>query len=262
MEFGEKLLTLRKKEGMSQEALAERLNTSRQAISKWENGQGYPETEKLLKIGNIFNVSTDYLLKNSVENKEEREEGYYVSKEMAEGFLINEVKMYKNVLIGVSTIILAYIPYLIFKDRFEIYVIIVPIMVAIGIGFFLKGIMLEDNYKELKKEALIFDEKVLKDINEKYNNIKNKYSTLIGVGICLISLGLTILLLLKKGLVTEIDKTGYYIICTFLISLGVFISGYFTSIIEAYKILAKNDEYVNTMDFKLTKKLKKKFDFK
>ncbi len=54
MEFGEKLFKLRKENGMSQESLAERLNTSRQAISKWENGQGCPETEKLLLISNIF----------------------------------------------------------------------------------------------------------------------------------------------------------------------------------------------------------------
>jgi len=48
MDFGEKLLQLRKSKGMSQESLAEQLNTSHQAISKWENSQGYLETEKLL----------------------------------------------------------------------------------------------------------------------------------------------------------------------------------------------------------------------
>ncbi|MGL5244454.1 MAG: helix-turn-helix domain-containing protein, partial [Sarcina sp.] len=60
MNFGEKLFRLRKDNGMSQETLAEKLNTSRQAISKWENGQGFPESEKLLKISNIFSVSVDY----------------------------------------------------------------------------------------------------------------------------------------------------------------------------------------------------------
>ncbi|WP_042277436.1 helix-turn-helix domain-containing protein [[Clostridium] dakarense] len=258
MEFGEKLLDLRKKEGMSQEVLAEKLNTSRQAISKWENGQGFPETEKLLKIGNIFDVSIDYLLKNSVENKEDRKDGYYVSREVAEGFLINETKMAKNALIGISTIVFSYIPYLIFKDRFEIYVIIVSIMVAIGVGFLLKGIMLEDNYKTLKKEALIFDEKVLKDINEKYDNIKNKYNVLAGVGICLICSGLVVLFFLKKDLIIGIDTTGYQIICTFLISVGVCISGYFMSIIEAYRILIKNQDYINKASFKLMKKIKEK----
>ena len=63
MTFSEKLLKLRKGSGMSQEALAEKLNTSRQAVSKWENDQGFPETEKLLMFGNIFDVSVDYLLK-------------------------------------------------------------------------------------------------------------------------------------------------------------------------------------------------------
>ncbi len=43
--FGNKLYQLRKSKGISQEALAEQLNTSRQAISKWENNQGFPETE-------------------------------------------------------------------------------------------------------------------------------------------------------------------------------------------------------------------------
>lgn len=63
MEFREKLQNLRKSQGMSQEKLAELLNVSRQAVSKWESGQGYPETEKLIKISEMFNVSLDYLLK-------------------------------------------------------------------------------------------------------------------------------------------------------------------------------------------------------
>lgn len=48
MTFGEKLSKLRKEKGLSQELLAEQLGTSRQAISKWENHQGFPEIEKLL----------------------------------------------------------------------------------------------------------------------------------------------------------------------------------------------------------------------
>ena len=47
MTFGEKLFKLRKEKGLSQEALAEQIGTTRQAVSKWENNQGFPETEKL-----------------------------------------------------------------------------------------------------------------------------------------------------------------------------------------------------------------------
>ncbi|MEG0895594.1 MAG: helix-turn-helix transcriptional regulator [Oscillospiraceae bacterium] len=64
MALSEKIYMLRKKSGLSQEQLAERLNVSRQAISKWESGNSIPENEKLLAISNYFNVSLDYLLKD------------------------------------------------------------------------------------------------------------------------------------------------------------------------------------------------------
>lgn len=64
MTLAEKIYMLRKKSGLSQEQLSERLNISRQAISKWESGNSVPENEKLLAISNHFNVSLDYLLKN------------------------------------------------------------------------------------------------------------------------------------------------------------------------------------------------------
>ena len=62
MTFGEKLYQLRKAQGLSQEALAEKLHTSRQAISKWENDNGYPETEKIILISRLFQISLDDLL--------------------------------------------------------------------------------------------------------------------------------------------------------------------------------------------------------
>lgn len=62
MALSEKLYTLRKKSGLSQEQLAEKLKVSRQAISKWESGASYPESDKLIAISRYFNVSLDYLV--------------------------------------------------------------------------------------------------------------------------------------------------------------------------------------------------------
>ena len=62
MILSEKLFVLRKKAGMNQEELAERLDVSRQAISKWENGESFPEITKLKAIADIFSVTTDFLL--------------------------------------------------------------------------------------------------------------------------------------------------------------------------------------------------------
>lgn len=67
--LSEKLYQLRKKSGLSQEQLAEQLNVSRQAISKWESGSAFPESEKLIIISNYFGVSVDYLLKDEVEDE-------------------------------------------------------------------------------------------------------------------------------------------------------------------------------------------------
>ena len=66
MTFADKLIRLRKKNGMSQEDLADKLGVSRQAISKWEGMLSVPDLQNVLKISDLFNVSTDYLLKDSI----------------------------------------------------------------------------------------------------------------------------------------------------------------------------------------------------
>ncbi|EHI99602.1 helix-turn-helix domain protein [Clostridium sp. DL-VIII] len=65
MDLSEKILKLRKANNLSQEQLAEKLDVSRQSISKWESGQSIPDVEKLIALSNIFNVTIDYLLKPS-----------------------------------------------------------------------------------------------------------------------------------------------------------------------------------------------------
>ena len=62
MSFAENLKQLRKERNLSQEALAELLDVSRQAVSKWELGEGYPEAEKLLLLSNRLNISLDTLM--------------------------------------------------------------------------------------------------------------------------------------------------------------------------------------------------------
>lgn len=67
MTLGDKLAKLRKENNYTQEQLADILGVSRQAISKWESNTAYPETEKLLKLGELYQCSMDYLLKDAQE---------------------------------------------------------------------------------------------------------------------------------------------------------------------------------------------------
>ena len=70
MIFADKLIDLRKKNGWSQEELAEKLNVSRQAVSKWEGAQSIPDMTRIIQLSELFHVSTDYLLKDEIEQAE------------------------------------------------------------------------------------------------------------------------------------------------------------------------------------------------
>lgn len=74
MEFNNKLYELRKQKGFSQEELANRLNVSRQTISKWEVGESSPDMEKLVAISELFDISLDELVLNKATKKEETSE--------------------------------------------------------------------------------------------------------------------------------------------------------------------------------------------
>lgn len=66
MEFKDKLLKLRKEQGLSQQELADQLHVSRQSVSKWELGESQPDINNIKILSNLFQVSADYLLKDDI----------------------------------------------------------------------------------------------------------------------------------------------------------------------------------------------------
>ena len=67
MILADKIIELRKKNGWSQEQLAQKLNVTRQSISKWEGAQSVPDLQKIILLSEIFGVTTDYLIKDEIE---------------------------------------------------------------------------------------------------------------------------------------------------------------------------------------------------
>lgn len=109
MVLGETLANLRKAKGLSQEQLAEKLNLTRQTISKWELNQSTPDIDYLLKLSEVFGVSTDYLIKGEERtNTADRGSKPYAADEHDNG--ANNVNAYKwcfylgAIVIGVSLI--------------------------------------------------------------------------------------------------------------------------------------------------------------
>lgn len=66
MNFAEKLYILRTQQGYSQESLAEKLEVSRQSISKWESNLTLPSTDKLILLSDLFQVSVDFLIRDTI----------------------------------------------------------------------------------------------------------------------------------------------------------------------------------------------------
>ena len=71
MILAEKIMKLRKQNGWSQEELAAKLNVTRQSVSKWESRASIPDLDKILKLSELFGVSTDYLLKDEMDMENE-----------------------------------------------------------------------------------------------------------------------------------------------------------------------------------------------
>ena len=74
MEFSEKLMDLRRREGLSQEQLADRLGVTRQSVSKWESGSAMPELGKLIAIADLFGVTLDELVRGRAAEPEQKAE--------------------------------------------------------------------------------------------------------------------------------------------------------------------------------------------
>ena len=75
MTLGEKIVNLRSNSGLSQEELAEKVNVSRQSVSKWEMNQALPQIDKVLMLCELFGISTDELLHDKIEVKPQNTTG-------------------------------------------------------------------------------------------------------------------------------------------------------------------------------------------
>lgn len=114
MILSEKIIMLRKKYGWSQEELAERLDISRQSVSKWESGASIPDLERIVSMSQLFGVTTDYLLKDEMEETEftdgmtpEITEGKVITVEEANTFLEATKKYAARIAPAVSLCVLS-----------------------------------------------------------------------------------------------------------------------------------------------------------
>lgn len=147
MTFADKVLNLRKRSGLSQEELAEKLEVSRQAISRWEMGLAMPDASNLLQLSKLFKVTVDYLINDEYSSDEDipivKTKETSLNKEMKK-----VPAMIKSTLIGAAISVL--LALLFFPFIAELPVLIIPIVVLPFPTFYFSVF-----YKELKSLKLI-----------------------------------------------------------------------------------------------------------
>lgn len=124
MKFQEKLMSLRKKKGMSQEELGMELQVSRQTVSKWESGQSYPDFQRLVMLSDYFDMTLDELVKDvdvqEIRNRnltDEKVASMYLDMENAKAAIRKTANIFGIVfLVLAAFVLLGFIMHLIFPE--------------------------------------------------------------------------------------------------------------------------------------------------
>jgi len=211
MILAEKIMTLRKKNGWSQEELAGKLGVSRQSVSKWESGMSIPELDKILLLGEVFEVSTDFLLKDEMEQEvyvpgnPEADEALApvkrVSMEEANAFMDARIKNAKPMALGVAACILSPVVLLLLLAFAEFQVLPISEDMAAGAGivvlllmvagavadFIMIGTKLE-KFSYIEKEEIELSYGVEGVMRERYQAEQYKYTRdmVVGVILCIL----------------------------------------------------------------------------
>lgn len=208
MIFADKLIDLRKKNGWSQEELAEKLNVSRQAVSKWEGAQSVPDMSRIIQLSELFGVSTDYLLKDNIEQTEPVQENdepgscRTVSMEEANTFLTIKEENSRRVALAVMLCILSPVALILLGGAQAfgllnwseevaggIGLIILMLMVIPAVGLFIISNLRISRFEYLEKEpvdTLYGVTGMVRDRKERFRPMHTRY-LLVGILLCIAS---------------------------------------------------------------------------
>lgn len=267
MTFGEKLYKLRKAQDFSQEALAEKLHTSRQAVSKWENDNGYPETEKIILISKLFQISLDDLLieeremdaesdagcrdaESRCSDKGKEENGYYINRETANGFLLYYKKKFLwiaaacGLIAGCNAVSYG-------STEPSFYELTLQPLLAVVSGITLLSVVLyvilkQNPYRNLRNKELLFAEDVRKELQDEFSKMKKVL--LAGIVVCLAAVGISEMYSARDlsitaealQLLSEAQILRDNVIYMMLAGVCVFVMVFCAGVYWSYSVLLRN----------------------
>lgn len=196
MILADKIINLRKKMLWSQEELADKLDVSRQSVSKWESSQSIPDMDKILKMSRLFGVSTDYLLKDELGETDEAPQVQeddnpalrHVSMEQASEYMEIRAKSAPKIALSTLLCVLGPMVLLFFIALSEtglglaentaagIGLSFLIILVAFGVIGFIKSSSASSEYEFLEKEAFETEYGVSGAVKKRKDEYKEQYT--------------------------------------------------------------------------------------
>lgn len=246
MILAEKIMQLRKKNGWSQEELAGKLGVSRQSVSKWESAMSIPDLDKILQMSEIFEVSTDYLLKDEMDeeiyvpgNPQAGEEEVILRKvtmEEAQAFIKLRLDSMKKMAAGVAACILSPILLILLPALAEAQVVpmseesagaigLVCLLLAVAAAvadFIMLGVKL-DKYEYLEKEAFVLAYGVEGMVKERYDAREHEFAVRTTCGVVMCILGAVPLLVTSIVIQNELLVLVMVVLLLMIIAAAVFL---------------------------------------
>lgn len=265
MTLADKIMQERKKKGWSQEELAERMDVSRQAVSKWEMGQSTPDLDKILQMSEMFGVSTDYLLKDGIETDARADAApseppkRRVTAEEADRFLEHRRFTSKRIALGVYLCILSVIPLLLLAAASEVTewkaitetlagvlgIGILLCVVAVAVAIFVLCGLRGEPYEYLEHGGFEMERSVVDRIREEQKSYRPVYIRMTVIAVCLCVLSPIPLIV---GAFSEWEFLQVALLCVMLAVVG---AGVFLFVLggvrqSAYQILLREGDYASS----------------
>ncbi len=263
MILADKIIELRKKSGWSQEELAEKLDVSRQSVSKWEGAQSVPDMGRIVQLSELFGVSTDYLLKDEMESLAPvtREDSgsavRAVSMEEANAFLALREKNARTVPLGVMMCILSPVLLILLSGLSEsgksrltettatgLGLLWLFLLVAGAVALFVISGIRSSRFEYLEKEAIDTLYGVDGMVRERRERFQSAYTVHLTLGIVL-CVAAVIPIFISLILFGEAELPVLIATCLMLvlIACGVLLIVRSSIIWDSYKILLEEGDY-------------------
>lgn len=268
MIMADKIIDLRKKNGWSQEELAEQLGVSRQSVSKWEGAQSVPDMNKIIAMARLFNVSTDYLLKDEIEMVQAPEDtknvamdndppARRVSMEEANEYLVKAESSARQISIGVMLCILSPIVLILLsvagemgripltEDQGSILgVIVLMFLIAGGVFLFVKNGLRMSKFDYLEKELIDTEYGVTGMVRTRKDEYEHTFTIWLTVGIILCVLSAVPVLVCTFFNENDDMLIAAGVSCTLaLIAVGVWMIVRVSIVWDSFKKLLEEGDY-------------------